>query len=97
MQHVVQEANSSAHGDLLGRGELCGMTGILRRDNALLRGLCFLGICWRGEVGGGLVRREDATVQGERHLDFGLVSDARDDGGTCLEGHGGQLEVVMRR
>jgi hypothetical protein len=51
MQHVVEEANASADGDLLGGGELGGMFGVFVGDDAFqgLRG--FFRVCWGGEVG----------------------------------------------
>ena len=38
MQHMIQEANARAHGDLLGRGELRGMPGVGGRDEAMFGG-----------------------------------------------------------
>ena len=88
MQHVVQESNARAHGDLLCRRELGGVACILGRHNALLGCLGFLGVCRRGEVGGGLVGREHTAVQGYRDLDLGLVGDPRDGRGAGSESHG---------
>lgn len=51
MQHVVKEADTGADSDLLGRGELCRMAGILGWHNAFLGGFGFFGVCWGREVG----------------------------------------------
>lgn len=51
VQHVVQEADTGADGDLLGGGELGCMGGFLGGNDALLGGFGFLGVCWGGEVG----------------------------------------------
>lgn len=45
VQHMIQEPNSRADGDLLGGCELAGMLGTLDRHNALLFGLGLGGIC----------------------------------------------------
>lgn len=93
VQHVVQEPNAGADGNLLGRGELCRMAGILGGNNALLGGFGFLGVCRGGEVGGWLVGGERAAVEGERDLDFGLVGYAGDHRCACGERH---CEMVRR-
>lgn len=51
VQHVVQESDTGADGDLLGRGELGRMAGFLGWHNAFLGGFGFFGVCWGGEVG----------------------------------------------
>lgn len=89
MQHVVEEPDPRAHGDLLRRGELGGMPRILGRHDAVFRGLGFLGVFGGGEMFGSIVGRENAAVEGERDLDLGLVGDARDRRGSLGEGHCG--------
>ena len=76
MEHVVEKSDSGAHSDLLRWGELSCMTGIFGRHNSFLGCFRFLRIRWLGEVGGRLVRRKDATVQGQRYLDLSLVGDS---------------------
>lgn len=51
VQHVVQEPDARADGDLLRRGELRRMAGVLGWHDAFLGGLGFFGVCWGGEVG----------------------------------------------
>lgn len=51
VQHVVEESDTGADGDLLGRGELGRMAGFLGWHNAFLGGFGFFGVCWGGEVG----------------------------------------------
>ena len=87
MQHMVQEAYPRANGDLLRGRELRRMRGILLRDYAMFCGFCFLGVGGGGEVVGGFVGGEDAAVEGEGDLDFGLVGCAREAGGARGEWH----------
>lgn len=51
VQHVVEETDAGADGDLLGWSELGGMFGVFVREDALFGGFGFLGVCWSGEVG----------------------------------------------
>lgn len=90
---MIQEANSSANSNLLGRRELGRMGGTLNRHNALLLGLGLGGVRRWGEVRHRLEGWQDAAVQGERDLDFGLVGGPRDGRGTSGERHcgGGEL------
>lgn len=78
MQHMIQESDPSVNGDLLRRSELCGVRGGFVGDDALLGGLEFSGVrrCW--EMSAWFVRGQDAAVQGQGDLDFGLVGYARD-------------------
>lgn len=88
MQHVIQEANSRANSDLLGRRELGSMVGTLDGHNAFLFGLGLGGVCRGREVRHRLEGWEDAAVQGERDLDLGLVGGPRDGRGASGERHG---------
>lgn len=89
MQHMIQKPYPRADSDLLRGRELRRMRGILLRDDAVFRGFCFLGVGGGGEVVSGFVGGEDAAVEGEGDLDFGLVGCAGEAGGAGGEGHGG--------
>lgn len=93
MQHMIQEPYPRAHGDLLRRGELRRVRGILGRDDTVLRCFGFFGVCGCWEVGGGFVGEEHAAVEGERDLNFGLVGGAGDGGCPGGEGHVACLPV----
>lgn len=87
MQHMIQEPNARADSNLLGRCELRGVLGTLNWHNALLFGLGLGGVRrWR-EVRHRLEGWEDASVQGERDLDFGLVGGPGDGRGAGGERH----------
>lgn len=94
MQHVIEEANARAHGDLLGSGELGRMGGILDRNDALFGSLCVLGVF--GEMLRGLEGRKNPAVQGERDLDLGLVGDAGQGRGSSGERHFGGSGSIVR-
>lgn len=94
MQHVVQEPDPRAHGDLLRRCELRRVACIFWRHNAFLCGLGGLGVAWWGEVGGWFVGWEDAAVEGERDLDLGLVCYTGDCCCAGFEGHFDRFGVI---
>lgn len=93
MQHVIQKANSCANRDLLGRRELGRMVGTLDRHNTLLFGLGLGGVCRGREVRHRLEGWKDATVQGERNLNLGLVGGPGDGRGASGERHDHDLCV----
>jgi hypothetical protein len=87
VQHVVQEPNAGADGNLLCRGELCRMAGILGGDNALLGGFGPAGPRRGGQGAGRPAGGQRAAVEGERDLDFSLVGYAGDHRCACGERH----------
>lgn len=62
MEHMIQEPNSRADGNLLGGCELGGMVSTLDRHDALLFGLGLGGVCRWGEVRHRLEGWEDTAV-----------------------------------
>lgn len=73
VQHMIQEPNSGADGDLLGGRELGRVVGTFDGHNALLFGLGLGGVCRWGEVRHRLEGWEDTAIQGQRDLDLSLI------------------------
>lgn len=78
MKHMIQKPNSGIDSYLLTRRKLCSVRGIFVGDHALFGGCFIFGGFGRGEVVALFKGEEDAAVEGEGDLDFGLVGDAGD-------------------
>ena len=87
MQHMIQKPNSGIDGYLLTRRELCSVRGIFLWKHALFRSGLFFGRLGGWEVVAFFKREQDAAVEGEGDLDFGLVGDARDGHCAAAESH----------
>lgn len=85
VKHVVDEAETSIDGDLLGGGDLCGVVEFREGDWEGGGGRVL------GEVGGGFEGEEGPAVEREGDLDFGFIGHAGE--GLEASGEGGRGRV----